>query len=54
MKERDKVGESDLAIINDALGKGADVTIQNTADGGYRIISTKPHVLKRSQERKPK
>lgn len=50
----DKVTEQDLPEINRALHSGADVMIQNTGDGGYRIISSKPHVLKRSQPRQRK
>lgn len=50
MTEKQKVGAEDLRIINAALAKGADVMIQNTADG-YRIVSSKITVLKRSQER---
>ena len=48
---RDMVCAEDLALINKALAEEADVKIQNTGDGGYRIISCKPKVLKRSQKR---
>lgn len=42
----------DLDIINKALESGADVRIQSTGDGGYRIVSDTVHVLKRSVPRK--
>ena len=49
---KNKVTAEDLIIINNALADGADVRIQNTNDGGYRIVSDRVHVLKRSGQRK--
>lgn len=42
------VTADDLPIINKALDDGADVRIQKTPDGGYRIVSDTVKVLKRS------
>lgn len=47
-----KVSEKDLTLINEALGKGLDVCIQNTPDGGFRIVSHRVSVLKRSEAKK--
>lgn len=52
--ERDKISESDLQDINAALDNGEDVMIQCTADGGYRIMRSKPRLIKRSRERRTK
>lgn len=49
---RDQVTVDDLPIINKALADGADVRIQNTNDGGYRIVSDRVHLLKRSTQKK--
>lgn len=49
---RDKVSVEDLKIINKALESGADVRIQQTGDGGYRIVSDRVHLLKRSAPKK--
>ena len=49
---RDQVTVDDLSIINKALADGADVRIQNTNDGGYRIVSDRVHLLKRSTQKK--
>lgn len=51
---RDKVSAEDLDIINRALEDGADVRIQQTGDGGYRIVADRVHLLKRSAPRKAK
>lgn len=47
----DQVSAEDLPIINKALAEGADVRIQNTGDGGYRIVADRVRLLKRSSER---
>ena len=47
-----KITEHDLALINDALSKGLDVCIQNTPDGGCRIVAHRVTVLKRSDGKK--
>ena len=47
------IAASDLPLIEEALAKGYDVRIQNTPDGGYRIVAERVTVLKRSKE-KPK
>lgn len=42
------VTEEDLKIINNALLEGADVRIQKTPNGGYRIVKDFVTVLKKS------
>ena len=49
---REQVTADDLPIINKALADGADVRIQATNDGGFRIVADRVHLLKRSQPRK--
>lgn len=51
---RDKVSADDLDLINRALEDGADVRIQQTGDGGYRIVADRVHLLKRSAPRNKK
>lgn len=46
------VTEKDLPLINEALSRGNDVCIQNTPGGGFRIVSHKVSVLKRSEAEK--
>ena len=43
-----KISKEDITIINEALEAGNDVCIQNTPDGGCRIVSHKVKVLKRA------
>lgn len=47
-----KITEKDLTLINEALSKGFDVCLQNTPDGGCRIVSHRVSVLKRSDGKK--
>lgn len=47
-----KITAQDIDIINEALCKGMDVCIQNTPDGGFRIVSHRVSVLKRSEKKK--
>lgn len=47
-----KITAQDLETINEALSRGLDVCIQNTPNGGCRIVSHKVAVLKRSETKK--
>ena len=49
---RDQVTAEDLPLINKALADGADVRIQGTNDGGFRIVADRVKLLKRSAPRK--
>ena len=45
-----KISAADLPLIEKALADGLDVRIQNTPDGGYRIVAERVKVLKRSDK----
>lgn len=52
-RDRKQVCERDILLIGDMLSRGLDVCIQNTPDGGYRIVSQKTQVVRRHKAGEP-
>lgn len=45
--------QRDMLLIQEILSRGDDVCIQNTPDGGYRIVSQKSKVVRRHKPGAP-